>query len=125
MTKNPPSAVLTPATAQSAIARPSALTVTFRLTESEAEKYGLGNRWRAAMKKREKRQSKKQVAFLTLNATLLRLLDHAQVEQWSRRKLAAKIGIPETTLRWIQRGQADPLVWSAKLQAALDKLKMS
>jgi hypothetical protein len=46
----PASALVTPATAPKAVAQPSGARVALKITESEAAKCGLLNRWQAAIK---------------------------------------------------------------------------
>ena len=47
------------------------------------------------------------------------LVAKAESEQWSQRKLAGKIGIPETTFRRLRAQQVDPFAWLPKIEAAV------
>ena len=122
---NPPSAVITPATAPKAMARPSASRVTFRFTESQAAKFGLADRWRAAVQRRQLRDARKQAAAAQLQTAVAGLLAIADAQQWSQRQLTARIGIPQTSFRRIRRNQVDPLLWLEKLSAALVRINPS
>ena len=114
--------MLTLPTAPNAVAQTGEPLVAFRLTQSEAAKHGLLERWQAAMKRRAKRTQKKQTAFLRLNESLVKLLARAETEEWSQRKLAEKIGIPETTFRRIRANQVNPFVWLPKIESAAFRL---
>jgi ribosome-binding protein aMBF1 (putative translation factor) len=50
------------------------------------------------------------------------LLTRAQTEEWSQRELARRAGIPETTLRRLRHGKADPLTWLPRIHPALARL---
>jgi len=97
----------------------------FRMTESEAAKCGLLDRWEAAMKRRQEREEKKRRIQKLLDKAITQLLEKARAEEWSQRQLAAKIAIPETTFRRIRDRRVNPLAWLAKIEAALSKLKAS
>lgn len=118
----PPSAPITPATAPKAVAQPLGARVTFRLTGSEAAKFGLLDRWRAAVERRRQREAQKRAALVQFAETVSSLLAKAAAAQWSQRQLAAKIGIPETTFRRIKNQKVKPLVWLPKVEAALASL---
>lgn len=107
------------------VAQPSRSLVAFRLTESQAAKLGLRDRWLAAVKKREMRADKKRQAIDRLTEMVSRLLDRAQEEHWSQRQLAARIQIPETTFRRIRNGNVIAEEWLPKIEAALARLNMS
>jgi ribosome-binding protein aMBF1 (putative translation factor) len=115
-------AVLPLPTAPKPVAQPKRTKVTFRLDELECEKYGLENRYRAAMKRREHRAARKLGAEAALSESISRLVERAQSEHWSQRELAGKVGIPETTFRRIRNHQVNALVWEPKLKAVLDRL---
>ena len=107
------------------MAQPSVARVTFRLTESEAAKFGLLGRWQAAFKRRKERELRKAQTQTLLAACVHQLLAKAQREEWSQRQLAGKIAIPETTFRRIRAQRVDPFVWLPKLEAALKLLNPS
>jgi phosphoglycolate phosphatase-like HAD superfamily hydrolase len=119
---NPPSAPTPLATAPKAVAQPLRARVTFRLAESEAAKYGLLDRWQAAMHRRQQREAKKREAQARLNQSIGRLLELAGAEQWSQRQLAAQIAIPETSFRRIRDEKVNPLAWLPKVETALARL---
>jgi DNA-binding XRE family transcriptional regulator len=100
--------------------------VAFLLTESEAAKCGLLERWQAAVWRREQRKQKqkqaKRVAFLTLNENISRLLTKADQEEWSQRKLAGLIGIAPRTFRRIRSNQVNPFIWLPKIESAAFRL---
>jgi hypothetical protein len=114
--------VLALATAPNAVEQPQRATVAFRLTASEAAKYGLSDRWQAAINRRQLRAQKRKAAAEQLNALAARLVTKAQAEEWSERKFAAKTGIPATTFRRIRAGQVDPFKWLPALRAAAARL---
>jgi len=118
----PPSATNTPATAPKPVAQPQRARVTFRLTEPEAAKCGLLDRWRTAMVRRQHRAARKQHAQAQLAEAVSGLVARATAEHWSQRQLAAKMLIPETTFRRIRNQQVDPLLWLPKVAAAVAKL---
>jgi ribosome-binding protein aMBF1 (putative translation factor) len=95
------------------------------LTEAEAEKIGRGVEWRRRLAELERRRRRQQSRFDALQASLDRLLEYAAAEELSRRKLAVKIGIPESSLRKIGSGRVNPSDWLPRLEAALAKLKLS
>lgn len=120
----PASALVTLATAPNAVARPSGARVALKITESEAARCGLLDRWQAAMQRRRKREQKIKQVLALLNGFISRLLAKAKTEEWSQRELAAKIGIPETTFRRIRGHAVNPLVWLPKIEAAAARLNL-
>ena len=95
--------MMTPETAHDACAQPSRERVRLFLTESEAAKAGLLDRWKAARKRKLARESRKVTISTQFQRTLDQLEAIAQSNHWSHRKLAAKIGLPESTLRKLKR----------------------
>ncbi len=112
-----------PESAHDACAQPSQARVRLALTESEAAKIGLLDRWIAARKRKTKRDARKVGVSMKLQAVLDQLETIARTEHWSQRKLAAKAGLPESTLRKIKRGQTDPRDYLPKLQSAVARLQ--
>jgi ribosome-binding protein aMBF1 (putative translation factor) len=94
-------------------------------TESEASKFGFLERWRVAFQKREALAAEKRRARALFNESVSSLFARAQAGHWSQRRLAAKLAIPETTLRRIRDGKVNPRAWLPKLQAALNRLTPS
>jgi ribosome-binding protein aMBF1 (putative translation factor) len=121
----PASALLTRVTAANALPRPLEARARLAITESEAAKIGILDRWRAAMDRRQERQAKKITTTTHLNDCLADLLRKAQAEGWSQRQLALKIEIPDRTFRRIRKQQIDASVWLPKLTAALERLNRS
>jgi ribosome-binding protein aMBF1 (putative translation factor) len=73
--------------------------------------------------RKEKVEQAKRVAFLTLDGLVRQLLAKAEQEDWSQRKLAAKIGITPRTFRRIRAGQVHPSTWLPKIESAVFRLK--
>lgn len=116
------SAVVARATAPKPVAQPQQARVSFQFTESEAAKCGLLARWQSAIRRREARAAKKHLALTVLTDSVSSLFARAETEGWSQRRLAARLAIPETTLRRIRDRQVNPLTWLPKLQAAQRRL---
>jgi len=118
-------------TAPNPVAQPQRATVRLPITESEAAKLGILDHWEAARKRQAFRAARKarqleqrNNAARELQQSVLRLFHYAQTEEWGQRKLAAQIGIPQTTLRRIRAMQVDPLVWLPKVRTAAAKLTL-
>lgn len=121
--------MMTLQTAPSPVAQPQRAAVRLEITESEAACAGILDRWQAARKRQIEREARnarrrdRQVhAAQELHESVLRLFQHAEAERWGQRKLAAQIGIPQTTLRRIRAQQVDALVWLPKVRAAINRL---
>lgn len=106
------------------MAQPFRPTVAFRLTESQAEKYGLGDRWRAALKRRQEIAARKASIQNQLQGAVLRLLAHAEAEQISQREMTRKAGLSWGSFRRCRDGKADPIIWLPKLEAAAARLQI-
>lgn len=120
--QNPASAVMARRTAHDACAQPSRRSVRLSITESQAAKIGLSARWQAAWDRKLRRDSQKAIVSHRLQDALNQLDAIAESEEWSQRKLAAKVGLPESTLRKIKSGRADSAIWLPRIQAAASKL---
>lgn len=117
------SAVMSRKNARGVVAQPSRRSVRLCITESEAAKIGILDRWQAAWQRKAGRAAQKQAVSNRLQNVLKQLSELAQVEKWSQRKLAAKIGLPESTLRDLRKGQsAEPAAMIPKLESALARL---
>jgi hypothetical protein len=121
--KKPACAVLTREIGPRPVAQPFRATVAFRLTESEAEKYGLGDRWRTAMKRRREIAARKATYQTQMQGAVLRLLAIAESERISQREMTRKAGLSWGSFRRCRDGQADPVIWLPRLHAAASKLR--
>lgn len=92
------------------------------MTESQADKAGLGDHWRAAMKKRLERQARKLSAKEQLMAAAKQILDVANAEDWSQREASRRAGLSWGAFRRCRDGRNDPVTWLPKIQAALNKV---
>jgi hypothetical protein len=109
------------------MAQPSDAIVSLPLTESQAAKIGLRDRWLLARKKILSRQRNKLDANARLQAAIEKLLRHAQIQpkEWSQRKLAKTVGLTWTSWRRCRSGKVNARHWLPKVEAALAKLKVS
>jgi adenylosuccinate lyase len=92
------------------------------MSESEAEKYGLGDRWRAAFKRRQEIIARKSVARVELAGAIAELLKYAEAEQISQRKMAREAGLSWGTYLRCRDGLADPVIWLPRIQAAVHQI---
>lgn len=113
------------ASAPNALAHPLGPRVRLAISESEAVKIGMLDRWRAALRRRERRQRKKAAAAADLQRSVAELLQRAQAQGWSQRKLAAKADIARTTFRRVLNLQVNPKAWLPKVRAAVSRLELN
>jgi hypothetical protein len=116
------SAVVTRKIGPKPVAHQFRATVAFRLTESEAEKYGLGDRWRAAMKRRREIATRKASFQTQMQGAVLQLLALAESERISQREMTRKAGLSWGSFRRCRDGQADPVIWLPRVHAAIKKV---
>lgn len=122
---HPAAAVVSRFVGPNRLAQQQRAAVAFRMTESEAEKYGLGDRWRAAMKRRLEIASRKASVKAQLADVIGKLLAHAEAERLSQREMTRKAGLSWGTFRRCRDGRADPAIWFPKIQTALKRLTPS
>lgn len=99
--------------------------VRLSFTRSEAEKYGLLDRFEAALAKQMKRNSKKRDAAERIRAEVERAKVFAAERRISHRRLLSQAGISWGSWKRIERGQVNARVWLPKIQAALDRVIQS
>ena len=114
--------MMTPATGSRLENQPPALTVSLPLTEAQADKIGLGDRWRTAAKKITTRQRSRADSKARLEAAIATLLQRAAREEWSQRELARKVQIPWTCFLRCRNGSVNPANWLPRIEAAAAKL---
>lgn len=90
--------------------------------ESEANKIGLGDRWRIAARKIDSRLLRKAAAQAQLQTMVAQLLQRAEREKWSERELLVRIVIQRGTFYRLRHQQINPLKWLPKLKAAAARL---
>ncbi len=120
--QNPAAAMLTPATAQNAQYAGLRAGIRRALDVSRLPNSGFVARQIAIHQEYQSRQTQKLSTAARLETALSRLDELAQSENWSHRKLASKIGLHESTLRAIRRGDFAPTNWLPKLESAVDRL---
>lgn len=120
--QNRPAAVVTREIGPRPVAQRLRATVAFRLSESEAEKYGLGDRWRNAMKRRQEIADRKADFQTQMQGAVLKLLAHAESERISQREMTRKAGLSWGSFRRCRDGKADPVIWLPRVQAAINKV---
>jgi len=120
---------MTRPTAPNAVAHPQRATVRLEITESQAANIGLLHEWQTAYRKKTARATRRarhlesqSKAAAELKNLVEKLLQHAITKEWGQRKLAAAVGIPQTTLRRIRDEQVDSIAWLPRVQAAAHKL---
>lgn len=103
--------------------------VRLSLTESQAEKMGIGEHWRKADARWQKRQAARSAretavsdAVALLRSSAGQILEIAQKEDWSLREAARKSGLSWGAFRRCLDGENNPFVWLPKVQAALDRV---
>lgn len=104
------------------MAQPPERRVRLSLTESEAEKCGLGDRWRTANRKWNAKVSQTTQAQVRLQAGISTLQKIGKAERWSQRKLAAQAGLSWGAYRRCRDGQCNSMTWWPRIQAAINKL---
>ena len=72
---------------------------------------------------RQRAFNEKQAAWPALQSAIRTVLDYAERQKWSHRKLAAKIGLCPRTWRRIRAGKVNADLWLPKIQAATSSLK--
>ncbi|NOS68658.1 MAG: hypothetical protein HOP33_01840 [Verrucomicrobia bacterium] len=105
-----------------ALAQQQRATVAFQLTQSEAEKHGLGVRWQKAMNRRLGIATRKASAKDQLRGEIVKLVNHAEVEHISQREMTRKAGLSWGSFRRCRDGLADPIAWLPRVQSAVDKI---
>ena len=108
-----------------AVAQPSGARVRLSITKSEARKAGVLDRWQAAHERHEQKAQRRATAAVELHLSVLKLLQHAEAQEWSQRELARRAGLSWGAFRRCRDGQIDPTTWLPKLHAALSKLNPS
>lgn len=122
----PTSAFITRKNAREAVAQPSRRSLRLCVTESEAAKIGILDRWQAAWQRKASRAAQKQAVARQLQDALMNLSALASAKDWSQRKLAAKISLPESTLRDLRNGRSsNPAAMIHKLESAFVRLTNS
>jgi AraC-like DNA-binding protein len=101
---------------------PSDARIRLSLTLPQAAKIGLADQWHAVLYRRERRARRETEALVELQAIVARLLAHAEKQDWSLRQLAAKLAIPERSLRRARDRQLNPRRWLPILRAAEARL---
>lgn len=116
-------AILTPKNAPRAMERPPEPRIRLLVSASEAGLAGLGDRFRAILLQRERRQARRSQAALELQRLMATLLAEAAAEKISRRKLLAVLGISWGTWSRCLRGSADAGHWLPAFRAAALKFR--
>jgi hypothetical protein len=104
---------------------PSGARVRLALTRSEAAKAGVLNRWHAARERKDRQAQRLATAAVELNLSVLKLLQHAEAQKWSQRRMAKAAGLSWGGWVRCRDAQADPLAWQPRAQAALRKLGLA
>jgi hypothetical protein len=105
----PASAPMPPATAPKAVAQPQRARVTFRLTQSEAAKYGLSARWQSAMQRKVRpipanQQTSVQTVANINSSTRPTGNAAATLQTFRAAQIAAALGMKRQSLAWHLRG---------------------
>lgn len=66
--------------------------------------------------------ARRRHAASELERSVSQLLARAEIEEWSGRELARRVGIPERSLRRVRAGHVDPLAWLPRIKPALTRL---
>jgi ribosome-binding protein aMBF1 (putative translation factor) len=114
--------MLTPETAQNACCAGLRAGIKRALDVSRLPNSGFVARQIAIHQEFAARQAAKTTVATRLQTALNRLEEIAATEDWSQRKLAAKLGFRESTFRLIKSGHADSNHWLPKLEAAVRRL---
>jgi hypothetical protein len=120
--QNPSAAMMTPEIAHGGPCAGLNAGIRRALDVSRLPKSGFVARQIAIHQEFESRQVRKTTVATRLKEVCTRLENVAAGEQWSGRKLAAKIGVKESTFRKIKAGRADADFWLPKLEAAAARL---
>ena len=115
--------MMTLQSAPNAVAQPLRARIRLALDVSRVPESGFVAGQIAIHQEFESRQQTKVTIANTFQRTLDQLKAIAESNHWSQRKLATKIGIPETTLRRLKKGDAEPAEYLPKLQSAAARLQ--
>lgn len=102
---------------------PSRPRVRLLLTEAEAEKAGLLDRFNAVLRRREARARRNETIEQRLHALLAEMENLAEHRDWSCNQLLTKTGLSWGTWLRLKKGQADARHWLPRLRAALERLR--
>lgn len=123
--EKPASATLTQENGSDPMNQPSEALVSLPITESQAAKIGLLERWQVARKKVVTRLQRKQDAEVRLKSVVEGLLERAEAERWSQRSLARRSGLSWSGWLRCRNSAVNARTWLPKLEAALKRLKPS
>jgi hypothetical protein len=107
-----------------ALPRPLCARIRLAITESEAAKLGILDRWQAAQLRQAKRALKQAWLAGEFQRSVEALLQRAATEEWSQRKLAMRAGLSFRSWRRIRDRNVNPAAWLPKLRAALEGLHL-
>lgn len=123
--KNRRSAVITLKTAQQGYCAGLRAGIRHALDFSRVPKSGFVEQQIARHREFHSRQESKAEVQSRLQSALDQLRTIASSQEWSQRELAGKLGIRESTFRFIKRGLADPDFWLPRLEAAVARLQQA
>ena len=89
------------------------------ITQAQAAKLGLEASWHAAHRRQQARLEKKTAAVAALAGAVARLQAHAESQEWSQRKLAARVGLSWGGWLRCRAGVVSPRAWLPRLAAAM------
>jgi hypothetical protein len=120
--RGPLSAVVSRGIGPNAPGRASGDTARLSITESQAAKIGILDRWQAAHRRNQLRAQKKTAAATELNRAVQTLLQHAESEQWSQRRMAREVGLSWGGWLRCRDGKANPIKWLPRILSAVNRV---
>lgn len=112
----------TPLTAHNPVTQPPARLYRLLVTPSEAAKLGRENEILRAALRYERQARHRERVEAGMSALLDALAARATVEKWSGRKLSARLGISETSLRAIRARRLKWNRWLLRLRQAAARI---